>query len=96
MTRPALTAREQNRRKREREWLEAKVAAARSLTDADRVRILRELELAEEARRASKDPEQLAREEQVRKYLDRQGKDRYRALAERWSKASSEGGSDTP
>jgi hypothetical protein len=78
-----LTAREKARLKREREWLAAKVASARFLTDSDRVGILRALERAEQARRASRDPQQLAREEQVRRYLKDQGMARYRAVVER-------------
>ena len=57
--------------RREREWLEAEVAAAASLTDADRVRILRDLRRTAAAIRAGKSADELDREE------------RYRALAER-------------
>jgi hypothetical protein len=83
VTRGSLTAREKARLKREREWLEAEVAAARSLSDADRVRILRDLWRTAVAIRAGKTKEELERDDQVRQELDRPGKDRYRALVER-------------
>lgn len=83
MTPASLTARQKARLKREREWLEAEVAAARSLTDEDRVRILRDLWRTAVAIRAGKTEEELERDEQVRRELDRPGKDRYRALVER-------------
>lgn len=79
----ARTTRENARLEREREWLEAEVAAARTLSDADRVRILRDLWRTLVAIRAGKSREELQREEQVRRELDRVGKDRYRALVER-------------
>jgi hypothetical protein len=77
------TAREKARLEREREWLSREVAAARSLTDEDRVRILCDLLDAAAAIEATKSGEQREREERVRRELDRPGKDRYRALAER-------------
>ena len=77
------TARDRVRLEREREWLEAEVAAARSLSDADRVRILRDLWRTLVAIRAGKSKGEIEREEQVRRELDRVGKDRYRALVER-------------
>jgi hypothetical protein len=83
VTRAFLTAREKARLKREREWLEAEVAAARSLTDEDRVRILCDLWETVDAIRATKSEEDLEREEEARRELDRPGKERYRALAER-------------
>lgn len=83
MTRASLTARQKARLKREREWLEAEVAAARSLTDEDRVDILCDLSETVDAIRATKSEEELERQEEVRRELDRPGKDRYRALAER-------------
>lgn len=83
MSRIALSAREKVRLEREREWLEAEVAAARSLSDADRVRILRDLWRTAVAIRAGKSTEELEREDHVRRELDRPGKDRYRALVER-------------
>lgn len=79
----AAPSREKERLERERQWLEREVAAARPLTDADRVRILRDLLRTADAIRAGKDAEELEREERVRRELDREGKDRYRALVER-------------
>jgi hypothetical protein len=69
--------------RREHEWLEREVAAAASLTDAERTWILEDLWRTVEAIRATKSPEQLLREEQVRRELDAPGLARYRALAER-------------
>ncbi len=83
MTGAARTAREKARLEREREWLEAEVAAARFLSDSDRVRILRDLWRTAVAIRAGKSTEELEREDHVRRELDRPGKDRYRALVER-------------
>lgn len=83
MTRATSTARETARREREREWLEREVAAAESLTDEDRVRILCDLIETAEAIRITKSKDELEREEAVRRELDRPGRERYRALAER-------------
>jgi hypothetical protein len=69
---------------REKEWLASEVRAAAHLTDADRIRILRDLLRARDAFRAAKTPEELAREEEVRRRLERDpGLARYAALAER-------------
>ncbi len=69
---------------REREWLATEVRAAARLTDADRIRILRDLLRARDAFRAAKTPEELACEEEVRRKLERDpGLARYAALAER-------------
>lgn len=76
-------AREKARLEREREWLSREVDSAQSLTDEDRVRILCDLLDTTAAIQATKSEEQLRREEQVRRELERPGKDRYRALAER-------------
>ena len=65
----ARTTREKARLEREREWLEAEVAAARTLSDADRIRILRDLWRTFVAIRAGKTEEDLEREEQVRREL---------------------------
>jgi hypothetical protein len=69
---------------REREWLEREVRLAAGLTDADRVRILRDLLRTAEAIRRTKPPEQLRREEEVRRLLeDVPVRERLMALAER-------------
>jgi hypothetical protein len=83
MQREPRSAREEARLAREREWLEAEALAARSLTDTDRVRILCDLIATSDAIRAAKDADDLAREEHARRELERPGKERYRALAER-------------
>lgn len=83
MPRAASTSREKARLERERQWLEREIEAARSLTDADRVRVLRDLLRTADAIRAAKGAVELEREEHVRRQLDREGKDRYRALVER-------------
>ena len=70
---------------RELEWLRGEVAAASSLTDADRIAILEDLWQTVEAIRATKTVEQLQREEQARLTLDGAGLARYRALAARLS-----------
>ncbi len=70
---------------REREWLESEVALAASLTDQDRIRILRDLIRTAAAIRASKSAEQLRRDEEVRWVLeDLPAIERYRAAAERF------------
>ena len=69
---------------REKEWLASEVLAASRLTDGDRVRILRDLLRTRDAFRAAKTPEELVREEEVRRKLERDpGLARYAALAER-------------
>ena len=83
MAQAGLTARERARLKRDRDWLAREVASARSLTDEDRVRIFCDLLDAAAAIEATKSGEQRAREDEVRRELDRPGKERYRALAER-------------
>jgi hypothetical protein len=55
----------------------------RELTDEERVAILLDLAQALELIRANKTAEELAREEMVRRELDRPGRERYRQLAER-------------
>lgn len=67
--------------RREHEWLEREVAAAADLTDAQRVQILVDLWLTAEIIRATKSPEQLEREDEVRRQLKEEGLARYRALA---------------
>ena len=73
-----------NERERlEREGLAAEVAFAAHLTDADRIRILRDLLRTADAIRKSKSAEELRREEEVRRSLDQPGRRRYLALCER-------------
>jgi len=72
-------------RKRERAWLEAEVAASRNLTDEERIDILLDLLDMSDAIRAGKSEEELRREEEAREVLDRPGKERYRALVERFA-----------
>jgi hypothetical protein len=69
--------------RREHEWLLREVEYAARLTDAERSQILDDLWLTVEAIRATKSPEQLLREDEVRRQLDEAGLARYRALAER-------------
>ena len=73
-----------DRERHEWEWLEGEVRLAASLTDADRIRILRDLLRTADAIRRTKSPEQLRREEEVRRLLeDLPARERYVALAER-------------
>ena len=68
----------------ERASLARDVALAASLTDADRVRILRDLLRTADAIQKSKSPEQIRREAEVRRVLeDAPARERYIALAER-------------
>jgi hypothetical protein len=72
------------RESREREWLEAEVRWAASLTDAERVRILLDLLRTADAIQKTKTPEQREREEEVRWSLeDEPALRRYAAVAER-------------
>ena len=67
---------------REKEWLAGHVRPAASLTDRDRIRILRDLLRTAAAIRAAKTPEERAREEEVRRALERDpGLARYAAPA---------------
>jgi hypothetical protein len=68
---------------RERQWLEHEVACAASLTDADRVRILRDLLRTADAIQRGKSPEENRRAEEARRLLDEPGRARYRALVAR-------------
>jgi hypothetical protein len=68
---------------RERHWLEREVARAASLSDADRVRILRDLLRTADAIRRGKSPEENRRAEEARRLLDEPGRARYRALVAR-------------
>lgn len=69
---------------KEREWLENEVRLAAPLTDADRIRILRDLLRTIDAISRGKSPEELRRDEEVRRRLDEEpGRRRYAALAER-------------
>ncbi|MBI1853224.1 MAG: hypothetical protein HYR85_23040 [Planctomycetes bacterium] len=69
---------------REREWLDREVAAAATFTDADRIRILEDLLRTGEAIQRTKTPEQIEREDAVRRAIDGEGLARYRELAERF------------
>jgi len=72
------------RERREKEWLEGEVATASGLSDADRIRILRDLLRTVDSIRRTKTPEQLAREEEVRRVLEEApGRAHYLALVER-------------
>lgn len=67
--------------RREREWLEQEVRMAAELTDADRIRIFRDLLRTADAIQRTKSAEQLSREEQVRQELEeRPGRERYARL----------------
>jgi hypothetical protein len=69
---------------RERDWLEGEVRLALSLTDQDRIRILRDLLRTADAIRRTKSEAQLSREDEVRRLLeDEPARERYLALAER-------------
>jgi hypothetical protein len=68
---------------REREWLEGDVAQAALLTDADRIRVLRDLLRTTAAIRRTKSPRDLRRDEEIRRAMDEPGRARYRALVER-------------
>jgi len=72
------------RDRREREGLAAEVALAATLSDAQRVAILRDLLRTADAIRKSKSTEALRREEEVRYQLDElPARRRYIAFAER-------------
>ncbi len=72
------------RERREREWLESEVRLAASLTDRDRIRILRDLLRTVDAIQRSKTPAELRREAEIRALLeDGPARARYAALAER-------------
>lgn len=72
-----------DREQRERNGIEAEVAFAAGLSDADRIRILRDLLRTVDAIRKSKSPEELRREEEVRRLEELAGRERYVALWER-------------
>lgn len=71
------------RERREREGIAAEVAFAADLTDADRIRIFRDLLRTADAIRKSKSAEELRRDEEVRRFFDEPGRQRYIALSER-------------
>lgn len=73
-----------SRERREREWLENEVRLAASLSDADRIRILRDLLRTADAIRRGKSLEELRRDDEVRRILeDIPACKRWIALAER-------------
>jgi hypothetical protein len=71
------------REHREREGLAAEVAFAAGLSDADRIRILRDLLRTVDAIQKSKSVEELRRDEEVRRLLEEPGRQRYIALCQR-------------
>ncbi len=71
------------RDRKEREGLAAEVAFAAGLSDADRIRILRDLLRTADAIRKSKSPDELRQDEEVRRILEEGGRARYIALCER-------------
>jgi hypothetical protein len=71
------------RERRERDGLAAEVAFAANLSDADRIRILRDLLRTADAINKSKTAEELRRDEEVRRLLDAAGRQHYLALCER-------------
>jgi hypothetical protein len=68
---------------REREWLEGDVAQAASLTDTDRIAVLRDLLRTAAAIQRTKSPRDLRRDEEIRRAMDEPGRARYRALVKR-------------
>ena len=72
---------------REREWLEGDVARAALLTDADRIRVLRDLLRTAAAIQRTKSPRELRRDEEIRRAMDEPGRTRYRALVKRLTPA---------
>lgn len=54
----------------ELEWLAREVRAAERLSDADRIRIFRDLLRTADAIRAMKTPEEIRREEEARRILE--------------------------
>jgi hypothetical protein len=75
--------REDERLDREKERLVLEARIASTLTDADRIRILRDLLRTAEAIRRTKSPDELRREEEARRVLDGEGLRRYADLAGR-------------
>src|SRR5712691_1343421 len=71
------------RERREREGIAAEVEFAADLTDADRIRIFRDLLRTADAICRSKSAEELRRDEEVRRSLEELGRQRYIALCER-------------
>jgi hypothetical protein len=72
------------RERLERESLAAEIAFAANLSDADRIRILRDLLRTADAIRKSKSAEELRRDEEIRRLLEEPGRQRYIALCERF------------
>ena len=69
--------------RREHEGLAGEVEFAADLTDADRIRIFRDLLRTADAINKSKSAEELRRDEEVRRSLEEPGRQRYLALCER-------------
>jgi hypothetical protein len=75
-----------DRDRAERASLEEEVRMATNLTDADRIRIFRDLLRTADAIESTKSPEQLEREEEVRRRLEEEpGRARYLQWVERFS-----------
>jgi hypothetical protein len=74
---------DEERARRERQWLRSEVALASGLDGAERIAILEDLWQTAELIRATKSPDQLRREELARQVLDAPGLERNRALAAR-------------
>lgn len=71
------------RERKERGGLVAEVAFAAGYSDADRIRILRDLLRTADAIQKSKSADELRREEDVRRHFEEPGRERYIALWER-------------
>ena len=69
--------------RREQDGLAAEVEFAADLSDADRIRIFRDLLRTADAICKSKSAEELRRDEEVRRSLEEPGRQRYIALWER-------------
>lgn len=71
------------RERRELEGLTAEVEFAAALTDADRIRIFRDLLRTADAINKTKSANELQRDEEVRRVFEEPGRQRYIALCER-------------
>jgi hypothetical protein len=71
-------------KRREHEWLAGEVAFSARFSDADRIRILRDLLRTADAIRKTKSAEEIRREEEVRRQLeDLPARERYAAAFEK-------------
>jgi CelD/BcsL family acetyltransferase involved in cellulose biosynthesis len=71
------------RERKEREGIAAEVAFAAGLSDADRIRTLRDLLRTADAIHNSKSAEERKRDEEIRRHFEEPGRRRYIALCER-------------